>query len=148
MTVAEWRLDFSAADGTHGSVHLEIPGRGEGPARYEAVLAGPGLGPGVVVVRDDDVPPPRGTLVEVRAEGLWAEVVCEVPGAHWAFGLEAFGLRYETEAEAAAGGPGERLAVGLDLEWETPDRVHGEILVGRARVELDARGTLVLRPAR
>ena len=38
------------------------------------------------------VPPPR-SLLEVRADGLWAELVCEIPGEHWGFGLEAFGLR-------------------------------------------------------
>lgn len=140
MTV--WRLELEAADGIRGSVRLEVPD--EGPARYEAVLAGPGLGPGVLVVRDDEVSRPRGSLLEVRAEGLWAEVVCEVPGEHWAFGLEAFGLRYESEAEAAAGGPGERLPVGFDLEWEAPDRVTGELLVGRARVPFDGTGTLVV----
>lgn len=143
MIPAEWRLEFRAADGTRGSVHLAV--RADGPARYEAVLAGPGLGPGVVVVRDDEVSPPRGPLVEVRAEGLWAEVVCEVPGEHWAFGLEAFGLRYESETEAAAGGPGERIPVGFDLEWEAPDHVHGELLVGQARVSLDGRGTFEAR---
>ena len=140
MTV--WRLELVAADGTRGSVRLEVPD--EGPARYEAVLSGPGLGTGVLVVHDDEVSRPRGSLLEVRAEGLWAEVVCEVPGEHWAFGLEAFGLRYDSEAEAAAGGPGERVPVGFDLEWETPDRVTGELLVGRARVPFDGTGTLVV----
>ena len=138
-----WRLEFVAPDETRGSVRLEVPDRA-GPARYEAVLAGPGLGPGVIVVRDDDVARPRGRLIEVRAEGLWAEVVCEVPGEHWAFGLEAFGLRYDSDVEAAAGGPGERVPVGFDLEWETPDRVTGELLVGRARVPFDGTGTLLV----
>jgi hypothetical protein len=95
----------------------------------------------VIVVRDDDVRPPQGRLLEIRADGLWAELVCETPGEHWGFGLEAFGLRYEDEEEAAKSDVGERLAVGLDLEWETPDLVHGELLVGRHRIPFDGTGT-------
>ena len=78
----------------------------------------------------------------VRAEGLWAELVCETPDEHWSFGLEAFGVRFDDEAEAATSDRGERVAVGFDLEWETPDRVFGELLLGRRRIEVDGRGYL------
>jgi len=94
----------------------------------------------VVVVEDRDVPPPRGTQLVVRAEGLWAELVCETRGEHWSFGLEAFGVRFDDAAEAAVSDRGERVAVGLDLEWEEPDRVFGEILVGSRRVDFDGHG--------
>ena len=47
-------------------------------------------------------------------------------------------MRFDDEAEAAASDRGERVPVGFDLEWETPDRVVGEVLVGRARYDLDA----------
>jgi hypothetical protein len=134
-----WRLEFSAPDGTGGSVELEVPATGR--ARYEARLRGPGLGGGVIVVRDDDVIPPRGRLLEIRADGLWAELVCETPGEHWGFGLEAFGLRFASDEEAATSDVGDRLAVGLDLEWEVPDLVHGELLVERARVQFTGTGT-------
>ena len=137
MTV--WRLELAGADGTRGSVELEIPETGQ--ARYELHLSGPELGDGVIVVRDDDVNPPRGRLLEIRADGLWAEFVCETPGEHWGFGLEAFGLRFEDEAEAARSDIGERIAVGLDLEWEIPNVVHGELLVGRERVAFEGTGT-------
>ena len=98
---------------------------------------------GVVVVHDDDVPPPRAEQLVVRAEGLWAELVCETPDEHWSFGLEAFGVRFDDEREAATSDRGERIAVGLDLEWETPDHVYGEILLGRRRIEFDGTGTFV-----
>ncbi len=89
----------------------------------------------MIVVRDDELAPPkRDDLLVVRGEGLWAELLCETPGEHWSFGLEAFGVRFDDEAEAATSDRGERVAVGFDLEWETPDRVVGEILVGRAEV--------------
>jgi hypothetical protein len=94
-----------------------------------------------VLVADDDVALPRGALLEVRAEGLWAELVCETRGEHWGFGLEAFGLRYDDPAEALVSDRAERVPVGLDLEWETPDHVVGELLVGRDRIPVDATGT-------
>jgi hypothetical protein len=136
-----WRLDFAGADGTRGSIELAIPDDG-GRARYEVHLAGPELGDGVIVVRDDDVLPPTGRLLEIRADGLWAELVCETPDEHWGFGLEAFGLRFADEEEAAASDVGDRLAVGLDLEWEIPNLVHGELLVERDRLPFDGTGTL------
>jgi hypothetical protein len=136
-----WRLDFASGDGTRGFVRLEVPDAGR--ARYEARLAGPALGEGVIVVRDDDVAPPKGSLLEVRADGLWAEVVCETRGEHWSFGLEAFGLRFASDEEADRRDVGDRLAVGLDLEWEVPDLVHGELLVERARIPFTGTGTFV-----
>ena len=135
-----WKLQFAGDDGTRGSIELAIPGDG-GRARYEVHLSGPELGHGVIVVRDDDVNPPRGRLLEIRADGLWAELVCETPGEHWGFGLEAFGLRFEDEADAAVSDVGERLAVGLDLEWEIPNLVSGELLVERDRIPFAGTGT-------
>ena len=140
--MTSWRLEFAGADGTRGSIELETPADG-GRARYEMHLSGPELGDGVIVVRDDDVRPPTGSLLEIRADGLWAELVCETPGEHWGFGLEAFGLRFGDEAEAAASDVGDRLAVGLDLEWEIPNLVHGELLVERDRIPFDGTGTFV-----
>ena len=134
-----WRLEFAGPDGTRGSVELELPLTGR--ARVRGAPLRPGARRGVIVVRDDDVHPPKGRLLEIRADGLWAELVCETPGEHWGFGLEAFGLRFADEEEAARSDVGERLAVGLDLEWEVPNLVHGELLVGRDRIPFDGTGT-------
>ena len=131
------RLTFTT-DGLAGLVELELPG--DGPVRYHAEFSGTAVGPGFVVVRDDAVPRPRGRALEVRADGLWTEMTCETAGEHWSFGLEAFGLRVDDPTETI----GERLAVGYDLEWETPDQVHGELLVARAVVPIDATGTFTL----
>jgi len=135
-----WSLEFADDQGLSGSLRLTLDGA---TASFHAQVVVPELG--VVVVRDDDVAPPRrDDMLVVRAEGLWAELLCETPGEHWSIGLEAFGVRFDDEAEASRSDRGERVPVGFDLEWETPDHVVGEILVGRSRYELTARGTFVV----
>ncbi len=113
---------------------------------------------GPVVVRDHEVPLPRVGL-EVRADGLWGELVCETPFEHWTYGLEAFGVALDDPSESRRGEIGERLPVGFDLEWEVDANggdvrgrddalpgyeqfgvVHGEVLLGRARIDVDAVG--------
>jgi hypothetical protein len=133
-----WSLEFSDDHGVSGSFSLTLADDAS-PATFSARLVLPQVG--VVVVHDDDVPPPRGEQLVVRAEGLWAELVCETAGEHWSFGLEAFGVRFDDEREAATSDRGERVAVGFDLEWETPDRVFGELLLGRRRIEFDGTGS-------
>jgi hypothetical protein len=133
-------LEFADGQGVSGSLRLSVDGT---TASFAAQVTVPDVG--VVVVRDDEVAPPkREDVLVIRADGLWAELLCETPGEHWSVGLEAFGVRFDDEEEAAASDRGERVAVGFDLEWETPDRVVGEILVGRARYELDARGSFTI----
>jgi hypothetical protein len=123
-------------DGVSGLVELTL---GATRAVYLAELV---TTDGVVVVRDDDVPLPRGALIEVRADGLWAELVPEADD-HWSFGLEAFGLRFDTLDEARASEVGERVPVGADLEWDR-GRVVGEVLIGRARLAVDGTGTFTI----
>src|SRR3954470_9026339 len=131
------RLELTS-DGLRGEVELVLPDNG--PVRYSAVFSGLAAGSGFVVVRDDAVPRPRGRALEVRADGLWTEMTCETRDEHWSFGLEAFGLRVDDPDETI----GERIAVGYDLEWETPDLVHGELLLVRAVIPVDARGTFTV----
>jgi len=138
-----WSLQFDDDQGHAGSIRLTLPPH-DAPhgasCSFHATITVPDVG--VVAVHDDDVPAPRvpGSL-EIRAEGLWAEFLCETPGEHWSFGLEAFGLCFDTEEEAATADVGDRIAVGYDLEWETPDRVIGDLLVGRTTIPLTATGT-------
>jgi hypothetical protein len=144
-----WSLEFADDQAISGSLRLTVHRDGatsaEPRASFHAQVAIDDVG--VVVVRDDAVPPPRrDDVVVVRAEGLWAELLCETPGEHWSIGLEAFGVRFDDEAEAATSDRGERIALGFDLEWEIPDRVVGEVLVGRARYELTGRGSFSMDP--
>jgi len=156
--VESWSFDFAEEGG---------PNAAGGPARmggfvrlvllpaqraawYWAYLVGPDFGS--VVVRDREVPMPRRLTdadLAVRSDALWAEVVCETPFEHWGLGLEAFGVRVDDPRDDW----GERVAVGLDLEWEVvappfeyEDRyshagvVHGELLVGPDHFPFEGRG--------
>jgi hypothetical protein len=157
-----WEIDFAAdastgAEGVGGFVRLALLPN-QGVAWWWTGL----LTPRLVAVRDHEVPMPRAGL-EVRADGLWGEMVCETPLEHWSIGLEAFGIAYDDPADAWGDEWGERLPVGLDLEWEataepgdlppagpTPDpggvgwaqpgRIHGEILVGPDRIPVSGTG--------
>ena len=108
-------------------------------------------------MRDHEVTLPRGAALEIRADALWSELVCETPGEHWSIGLEAFGVRLDDADDALHGEIGERIALGFDFEWETtgdpftsalgdvvreeqPGVVHGEVLLGRDRIPLDTVG--------
>lgn len=153
-----WEIDFVADDRPVGGfVRLTLL-PAQGVAWWWTGL----LTPRLVAVRDHEVPLPR-TGLEVRADGLWGELVCETPLEHWSIGLEAFGIAYDDPADAWGDEWGERLPVGLDLEWEAtaapadlapagpapgpggvgyaqPGRVHGEILVGPDRIPVTGTG--------
>jgi hypothetical protein len=155
-----WDFDFATVDGSLGGyVRLGLfPNLGV--AWFWAALAGPGRP--LVAVRDHDVPLPRRATTEVRAEGLWTAFTCESPYEHWSVGLEAFAVALDDPVEALAGERGDRIAFGLDLEWEgsagpfdagsvsgarTAGRryeqvcdVYGEVLVNDERLELSGSG--------
>jgi hypothetical protein len=145
--VSRWLFDFASGDPDPiaGFVRLELR---DDDARYWTYLVGVPDVDGVLVVRDHEVLLPRQGL-EVRADGLWAELTCETPRVHWTFGLESFGVRLDEAADGLRPGGeiGDRIAVGLDLEWEVATGgppagvVHGEVLVGRERFALDGTGS-------
>ncbi|MCH2412811.1 MAG: hypothetical protein MK189_07540, partial [Acidimicrobiales bacterium] len=121
-------------------------------------------GPTVFVV-EHEAPLPLKPGLEIRASGLWADLIIEAPLDHFSVGVEAFGVAVDDPTEAYRAGPGglrgDRVPVGLDLGWETdgdpsggpwafhygvasryeiPCRVVGEVLVGDRRIELDGWG--------
>ena len=91
--------------------------------------------------------------LEFRAEGIWAQHVCETPLEHWTIGLEAFGVTLETVEDAMGDQWGTRTGVGLDLEWERIDNpeqtdtgfrqrclITGEVLIDQEVIDLNVGG--------
>ncbi len=149
-----WYFDFANRDGTLGGyVRLGLyPNLST--AWYWACLVGEGRN--LVTVIDHDVRLPVAPSLEVRAEGLWADHNVEAPFDHMTLGCEAFAVEVDDPAAVYGDLRGDRVPFGLDLEWETDGNgvypwvgtsryevsctVHGEILVGDERIELDAVG--------
>ena len=149
-----WYFDFTNREATLGGyVRLGLyPNLGV--AWYWACLVGEGRP--LVTVIDHDVPLPKPPTLEIRADGLWADHVVETPYEHMTLGCEAFAIAVHDPAEVYGDLRGERVPLGLDLEWET-DRgglypwigttryevscnVHGEILVGQESIAFDGIG--------
>lgn len=147
-----WYFDWSQPDGRLGGyVRLGLyPNLGV--AWYWACLVGEGRP--LVTVIDHEVPIPAAGL-DVRSEGLWAAHNLETPLDHWSLGCEAFAVGVDDPAETYGDLRGDRVPFGFDLEWETeggvypypgidryevPCRVHGEVLVGQERIEIDGSG--------
>ena len=102
-----------------------------------------------------------GHGLELRGSGLWVDLQCLVPFDHMTVGLEAFAIHLDDPSEALGRLWGERVPFGLDLEWDTTGRlltpasgasaqlqsyefacrVHGDVLVGDERIELDGFGS-------
>ena len=148
-----WYFDFAAPDGSLGGyVRLGLyPGLGA--CWYWAYLCGEGRP--LVAVRDHAVGMPAAPSLEVRADGLWSSLTCETPLEHWTIGLEAFAVAMDDPGDAYRGERGERVAFGLDLEWERAGPVyeypgmsryeqacdvHGEVLVGNERIAFEGPG--------
>ena len=149
-----WYFDFCAADGSIGGwVRLGLYPNW-GLAWYHAFVCGPGRP--TVAVTDLEVPLPKDSL-EIRSAGLWAEHVGTHPLERWQVANEAQGVAVDDPAELyrPSGARGDLVPMGLDLEWETdgepyhygyttryeiPCLVHGEILLGSERIELDGHG--------
>ena len=117
-------------------------------ATYDARIHRSGHDPVAVIE-----PEIRGAGLELRAPGLWADHVCEEDEQRWTVGLEAFGIVFDPEAEVGPDTRGERVPVGLDLEWERSGplerestastflcTVQGEVLLGPDTIAVDGAG--------
>lgn len=148
-----WYLDFvDPLREVAGYVRLGLyPNLGR--AWYWACVVGPGRQ--LVTVIDHEVPLPPARSHEIRTEGLWADYTVETPLDHVSVGVEAFAVGVDDPAQVYGDLRGDRVPLGFDLEWETdgptyaypgvtryevPCRVHGEVLVGQERVEVDGHG--------
>jgi hypothetical protein len=159
-----WYLDFAAADGSlAGYVRLGLH-PADGQAWFWAGVVG--AGPPLVTLRDHEVPLPGGRALELRASGLWTELVCETPLEHWSVGMEAFGVALDDPLEAWRQERGDPWALGLDVEWEALGpcsawpwpgpgpgpgaggysqacAVSGDVLVGPRRFQLAGSGVRI-----
>ncbi len=141
-------------DGIGGYVSLTIR-PADGVCWYWASLVG--LGRPLITVLADDVPLPVGASMELRASGLWTETTVLRPFEHLTTDLEAFGVAIDSPSDVWAGAFGDRVAVGLELDWDTegppgPSPVagttgyrlvgttHGEVLLDDQRWELEGVG--------
>ena len=148
--------ELSTADGYGVAVHVVLHPF-ERRTWYWAVVERPGRP--VVAVVDLEVPmPTRSGSLELRTDGLWADHNVETAWEHVSVGLEAFGLALDDPRALLSHGRGDRVPVGLDLEWESTaaaviarprggtegyevaTRAHGELLVGPDAFELDGFG--------
>ena len=153
MPSEQWQFDFwSPDDDLGGWVHFSYDSASQS-AWYVAALLG-NHRPLVLVVdpliRIEHLSP----YLEFRAEGIWAQHVCETPLQHWTIGLEAFGVTLDQPEDAMGDQWGIRTGVGLDLEWERaaePERanngfsqscfVNGEVLIDDMSFEIASRGS-------
>ncbi len=111
----------------------------------------------LLVARHHEAALPRGSVLELREDGLWAALYCETPHEHWTAGLEAFAVALDDPDDAFRGERGDRVPLGFDLEWEAtagvvgtdgmagtgyaqPCEVSGEVLVGPERLDVTGRG--------
>ena len=150
-----WYLDFTDPDQAIGGyVRLGLyPNQQR--AWYWACVVGPDRP--LVTVIDHDIRPPTAPSLEIRTEGLWADYTVETPLDHVTVGVEAFAVGCADPADVYADGDlrGDRVPLGFDLEWETdggtyaypgvtryevPCHVHGEVLLGQERIEIDGWG--------
>jgi hypothetical protein len=152
-----WYFDFVTRDGeTAGYVRVGLYPNLD-TLWYWAYLVRPAAEHPLVAVIDHEVPVPTpGGSVELRSEGLWADHIVETPLDHMTVGLEAFGVALDRPEAAYGDLRGERIALGFDLEWESDRQlafayplttryevsctVHGEVLVGDERLDIDAIG--------
>lgn len=103
----------------------------------------------LVVVSEFEVPV-RADRFVAKAEGLWAEQICDVPLEQWSVSNEAFAVALDDPAAALGRAYGDPTPLAIDLEWyataaprpiecgfEQAGVVHGVVeIAGRARTEL------------
>ena len=150
--IEHWQFDFWSPEHDLGAwTHLAFD-HSAGFAWYVSALMG-AKRPLIIVVDPAIKIPKLSPYLEFRAEGIWAQHVCETPLKHWTVGLEAFGVTLDTPADAMGDQWGERTGVGLDVEWEEREAAYetsegfaqhcivtGEVLIDDEVCLLDTTG--------
>ena len=93
-----WDFDFTTGAADLGGYFRIALHPGLATTWFWAALVGDGRP--LVTVVDNEVALPRGPGLDLRADGLWADAVCETPLDHWTLGMEAFGVALDDPTEA------------------------------------------------
>lgn len=142
-------------DGVGGYVRLTVRPF-DGVCWYWGSLIGLAGRP-LITVLADDLPLPVGKSMELRGPGIWTETTVLRPFEHLTTDLEAFGVAIETPTDVWTGAFGDRVAVGLEFDWDTDGtpgpspvhgttgyrlvgQMHGEVLLDETRWELEGVG--------
>jgi hypothetical protein len=98
----------------------------------------------VIVFHDDELP--IGKTYEIRADGVWADMNCEIPNEHWSFSMESFALRVPIDEYLLhIENPeslliGDRVAFGYELDATTHNGedwfLSGDVLIEKAEIPL------------
>lgn len=103
----------------------------------------------VVVFFDEELPSSK--TFEVRADGIWSEVVREIENEHWSLSMESFALRMSIQEFKEQGlyqnMIGERIPYGYDLDCEFENSnwlLSGNIIVGRTEFAIEGE-EIILR---
>lgn len=141
-------------EGKGGYVTLTIRPT-DGVCWYWAALIG--FGRPLVTVLVDDLPLPRDGSMELRGSGIWTETSVMDPFVHLTTDLEAFGVAVDPPTDVWSGAWGDRVAVGLELDWDTRGepgpppmlgvdgyrlvgKTHGEVLLDDERWQIEGIG--------
>lgn len=108
----EWVFSCWAADGSAGALSAWRTCGATG--WYWAALVRPGAP--LLHVTEWEVPV-RADATVIKAHGLWAEHICEVPMEQWTIANECFAIAIDDPDEARGRGYGHPTAVAFDLEW-------------------------------
>ncbi len=142
-------------DGIGGYVRLTIRPH-DGVSWYWGSIIGLAGRPLITVLADDLPLPQRGSM-ELRGPAIWTETTVLRPFEHLTTDLEAFGVAIDEPTEVWDGAFGDRVALGLEFDWDTEGtpgpspvpgttgyrlvgQMHGEVLLDETRWELEGVG--------
>lgn len=100
-----------------------------------------------IVLHDSELT--KGSTYEIRGDGIWSDVNCEVDNEHWSFSCESFALRVPADEFLAYKETDDALLIGdripfgyeLDVTSNSNDEwfMSGEILIEKNEIDI---GTL------
>lgn len=99
----------------------------------------------LLLVRDETLALPTRKTMEVRGQGLWADLTCHEPMQRWQVNFEGIAVALDDPREVGGAELGHHTPVELEFEWEAIEppqpyaaidgyvqrcTVHGEMQIG------------------